>query len=342
MDSITHLFLGGAIAAAIAPAKHRRIALLAGAALNSLPDVDVIPLFLFTDDPVLRMTWHRAATHSLLVLPFVAWALWGLLKRCWAPVRQSPVRWFWLILIELLAHPLIDACTVYGTQLLWPLPVSPVMWSSLFIIDPLFTLPLLLACLGVAWLGQRDAARRVAAVGIALASAYVLWSALAKWQVERVAKPSLVLAGLGEAPHFSVPMPFNTLLWRVVAVTPQGFVEGEYSLVADSGPIRFRHYPSDAAALQLVADYPAVRELLWFNHHFMKAEVVDGQLVLTDLRMGAEPDYSFRFAVAERDGQRWREIPPRQLRWPWYARKRLPAILRRIWHADPGSAGAAP
>jgi inner membrane protein len=342
MDSITHLFLGGAIAAAIAPAKHRRIALLAGAALNSLPDVDVIPLFLFTDDPVLRMTWHRAATHSLLVLPFVAWALWGLLKKYWAPVRQSPVRWFWLILIELLAHPLIDACTVYGTQLLWPLPVPPSMWSTLFIIDPMFTLPLFVACVWVAWLGARAPSRRVAIAGLGIALAYLLWSVGAKWQVERVVEPSLALAGLSDAPHFSVPMPFNTLLWRVVALTPEGFVEGEYSLVADRGPIRFRHYPSDAAALQEVGDHPAVKELLWFNHHFMKAEAVDGKLVLTDLRMGLEPDYSFRFAVAERDGLRWREIPPRQLRWPWYARKRLPDMWRRIWHADPGSAGAAP
>ena len=57
MDSITHLFIGGAIAAALAPPAQRRAALLAGAALNSLPDLDVLPLLL-TDDPVIRMTWH--------------------------------------------------------------------------------------------------------------------------------------------------------------------------------------------------------------------------------------------------------------------------------------------
>src|SRR4249919_2951785 len=63
MDSFTHLFVGGAIAAAIAPPGQRRAALLAGAALNTLPDLDVLPLLL-SDDPVVRMTWHRAATHS--------------------------------------------------------------------------------------------------------------------------------------------------------------------------------------------------------------------------------------------------------------------------------------
>ena len=73
MDSITHLFFGGAIAAAIAPRRDRRGALLAGMVLNTLPDLDVIPLAL-SGDPVAQMTCHRAATHSWFVLPLVACA----------------------------------------------------------------------------------------------------------------------------------------------------------------------------------------------------------------------------------------------------------------------------
>ena len=126
MDSITHLFFGGAIAAAIAPKEHRRAALLAGMALNTLPDLDVFPLML-SDDPVVRMTWHRAATHSWLVLPLAAWAIWWFCKRRGGRVAQSPVRWWWAIFACLMAHPLLDSFTVYGTQLLWPLPLPPMM-----------------------------------------------------------------------------------------------------------------------------------------------------------------------------------------------------------------------
>lgn len=145
--------------------------------------------------------------------------------------------------------------------------------------------------------------------------------------------------GLQEAPRFSVPMPFNTLLWRVVAMTPEGFLEGERSLVADRGPIRFRAYPSDIATLRELAGFPTVRWLPWFNHGFMKTDVRDGRLVLSDLRMGAEPDYSFRFAVAERASLHWRAIPPEQLAWPWQARRRLPELWRRIW-TEPAAAPA--
>ena len=337
MDSITHLFLGGAIAALVAPARHRRAALLAGAGLNTLPDLDVVPLLLF-GDPVQQMTWHRGATHSLLVLPFVALALWAWFRGRGGRVAAAPRRWFWVFQCALLSHPLVDAFTVYGTQLLWPLPVPPAMWSSVFIIDPAFTLPLVLGCAVAAVAAARPLATRALALSLALAGAYLGWSLVAKALVDREAARSLAAVGLADAPRFSVPMPFNTLLWRVVAMTPQGFVEGERSLVADRGPMRFHAHASDTAALDAVASFPTPARLLWFNHHFAKAEVRDGVLVLSDLRMGSEPDYSFRFVVAERAGNGWRAVPPRQLRWPWQARRRLGDMWRRIW-TQPADSG---
>ena len=64
----------------------------------------------------------------------------------------------------------------------------------------------------------------------------------------------------------------------------------------------------------------------------MKAQVREHELVLADLRMGAEPDYSFRFAVARKEAGGWKEIPPRQLQWPWEAGRRLGAMWHRIWN----------
>ena len=91
---------------------------------------------MLSDDPVVRMTWHRAATHSLLVLPWVGLLLWWWFKGRGGRVAQAPRAWFWIFQCALLSHPLLDAFTVYGTQLLWPLPSPPAMWSTLFIIDP--------------------------------------------------------------------------------------------------------------------------------------------------------------------------------------------------------------
>lgn len=343
LDSITHLFLGGAIAAAIAPAKYRRQALVAGAIINSLPDIDVIPLALFANDPLLNLTWHRAATHSIFVLIPFAVLLWWLLKSRWSLVRENPQRGFWLIFITLLAHPLIDAFTVYGTQIFWPLAVPSTMWSTFFIIDVLFLIVLMLACvLGWVW---RDRVRGTRAItwGLGLSLAYLAWSGVAKWRVEAIASDSLAVLGLRDAPRVSTPMPFNTLLWRVVVMTPNGFLEGERSLWADRGPMAFRAYTSDVQAMAAVGKFPATQTLQQFSHGFLKADVLADRLVLSDLRMGAEPDFTFRFAVAEKKNGHWSPLsPPAQLRWPWQASRRLPEVWQRIWSTEAARVVANP
>src|SRR5678816_1952708 len=105
-----------------------------------------------------------------------------------------------------MAHPLIDAFTVYGTQLFWPLPMRPLMWSSLFIIDPLFTLPWLLACV-VAWFArERLFAQRAPLACIAIGGGSVGWCLSAKALVGRAPARALGSWGVRPAPSFSVSM----------------------------------------------------------------------------------------------------------------------------------------
>ena len=348
MDSLSQIVLGGAVAAAIAPAGHRRAALLAGAALGTLPDLDALLLAFTATDPVALMTEHRSYSHSLLVLPWVALLIWWGFKRFGhGRVAQAPARWFWAILLALITHPLLDAFTVYGTQLWWPFTPPPTMWSSVFIIDPLYTVWLLLGC-AVAWFARsRPLAQKALLAGLVLSTGYLGWSLLAKHQVDREADRALAAMGLGDAPRFSVATPFNTLLWQVVAMTPSGYVIGERSLVADRGPMTFRGFPSNVQALRQAAHIPAVARLNWFNRGFMRAQVVDGQLQLSDLRMGLEPDYTFTFAVARAEGERWVAIPPEQLR-PAYegeqgrarVKRRFAVMWERIWNASTMLEGA--
>lgn len=336
MDSLTQIVLGAAVAAAIAPPAHRRAALLAGAALGTLPDLDSLLLLPLTHDPVTMMTVHRSFSHSLLVLPLVGWLIWWLFRRSGrGRVAEAPARWFWAIQLALITHPLLDAFTVYGTQLWWPFRPHPTMWSSVFIIDPLYTVWLALACV-IAWFARaQPLAQRALVLGLVLSSAYLGWSLWAKHLVDREADRTLTAMGLGNAPRFSVPSPFNTLLWRVVAMTPSGYVIGERSLIADRGAMHFDGFPSQVQALAETEDLPAVQRLQWFNRGFMRAQVVDGELVLSDLRMGIEPEYNFNFAVARQGAQgRWQPIEPRQLQAAYrapVARGQLRAALARMW-----------
>jgi len=346
MDSLTQIVLGGAVCAAIAPPRHRRAALLAGAMLGTLPDLDTLPIICLTDDPVARMVLHRGISHSLLVLPWVGVLIWwGYWRFGRGRVAAAPRRWCLAMQLALITHPLLDAFTVYGTQLLWPLSSPPVMWSSVFIIDPLYTLWLLAAC-GLAWYARERAwAGWALAAGLLLSSAYLGWSLLAKNMAEREAGRALALIGLADAPRFSTPTPLNTLLWRVVVMVPDGYLVGDYSLVADRAPIRFEHHLSDTAALAAAADVPALQQLRWFNHGFMRANIHAGELVVSDLRMGLEPDYNFNFVVArQRADGGWDPIqPPQQPGSAWRAAgaegrlgQALLRVWQRIWTADAG------
>ncbi len=335
MDSLTHIVLGGSIAAWFAPAAQRRKALVAGAIFGSLPDLDV-PLLAFAANPITRTTWHRGPAHSLLLLVPLGVLLWWMLRRWWAPVRATPHAWFWALMLALLSHPLIDALTVYGTQLWWPLPASPTMWACLFIIDPLVLIPLAIGAIAAWCWRERPRATRWVAGGLIACLTYVGWSLAAKLLVERAVDRTLAATSLAHAPHFSVPTPFNTLLWRIVVMTPTGYLEGERSLIADRGPIRFRAYPSDRSALAEVALQPDVARLRWFASGFIKADVISTALrgetlVLTDLRMGSEPDYFFRYAVARGIDGHWQPLAPTRVASALNSGATLAAVWRRIW-----------
>jgi inner membrane protein len=310
LDSVTQAVLGASIAGICAPKNHRRKALALGAALGTLPDLDVLIDY---GDPVSNFTYHRGFSHSLFVLfPFSA-LLWLILRRWWAPVRDAPWPWLAAIMLTLVTHPLLDGHTVYGTQLLWPMTTPPVMWSTLFIIDPAYTLPLLTGVL-VAVAAPRARAGSIAlSVGLALSTTYLVWSWGAKLLIEREAQLALRTMQLQDARRFSIPTPFNTLLWRVVVMTDDGYLEGFHSLVADDGPMRFNAYPSDHVTLEQASDVWAVARLRWFSHDFLKTEIKGNKLVLSDLRMGVEPSYFFSHAVAVHGNPHWKAIPPERL-----------------------------
>ena len=327
MDSLTQAVLGASIAGVCAPRGQRRKALLVGAALGTLPDLDVAIRY---GDAVKNFTYHRGFSHSLFVLVPVSLALWAALRRWWAPVRAAPMRWLAAILLALVTHPLLDAHTVYGTQLFWPLESPPVMWSTLFIIDPVYTLPLLIGVIVASLSPAKRRASVVLSAGLAISSAYLAWSWVGKTLVERHAMAELSKMGMAGAPMLSTPTPFNTLLWRIVVLTERGYFEGYDSLLVSDKPVRFDFYPSDNGTLQAASDIWAVARLRWFAHDFLKTEMRDNRLVLTDLRMGAEPTYVFNHVVARHGNPHWKAIPTELLPTN-FGRRDLDIFWQLLW-----------
>jgi inner membrane protein len=323
MDSLTQAVLGASVAGACVPAGRRRTAMLAGAMLGTLPDLDVVIDY---GDAVANFTYHRGFSHSLIVLAPFSVLLWLALRRWWAPVREAPAQWLAAISLTLLTHPLLDAHTVYGTQLFWPVPSPPEMWSTLFIIDPLYTLPLLI---GMSWAIARPASGALN-VGLVLSTLYIGWSWTAKLIVEDNVREALAELGLEDQPVFTSPTAMNTVLWRVVVLTDDGYLEGFDSLFVDEPVLQLEAWPSDNVSLQAASGIWSVARLRWFARDFLRVEVQDDRLIIADLRMGQEPDYVFTHAVAETGNPHWKEIPSELLEFE-FADRALRRTWERIW-----------
>ncbi len=293
MDSLSQIALGAAVGVAV---MGRRTALwkaaVWGAVAGTLPDLDVL---IDHGNPVHNMVLHRAETHApfwltLFSLPFAAaiarlhgeWAQW---QRWWAAM--------WLALVT---HPLLDAMTVYGTQLLLPFSDYPVGVDSVFIIDGLYTLPLLVGT-GVALARQR---LRPNAIGLGLSSAYLVWGVGVQMHVEDIARDSLAARGV-QAEHLLVtPTPFNSVAWRVVAMQREHYLEGFYSLFDDKPTITFERFDRGAALEAEVGPLDAVHRVAAFSGGFYALRQDGPRVLLADLRMGQEPVYIFTFEIAKR------------------------------------------
>ncbi len=293
MDSVTQIALGAAVGVAV---MGRRTAVwksaLWGAVAGTLPDLDA---FIDHGDAILNMTRHRAESHALFYLTLAAPALAWMVSR----LHGEPGlfrRWWLALWLVLITHPLLDTMTVYGTQLLQPFSSHPFGVGSVFIIDPLYTLPLVVGVVAALWRAAGKGLRWNVA-GLALSTLYLGWSVFAQQHVERLAQASLAASGIQEQGLLVTPAPFNTVLWRLVAVTPTHYHEAYRSLLDGNAPITWRTHVRGAELIAAHASNPHVERVARFSHGFFSLHDQGGRLAVTDLRMGQEPYYTFRFDV---------------------------------------------
>lgn len=331
MDSLTQLTLGAAVGTAVLGHRAGYRAALWGGLCATLPDLDV---FIPFGDPVADFTYHRSFSHSLFVLTALTPLLVWLIIKIHPHTAGHRGRWYWLVWLSLITHILLDSLTVYGTQIFWPLLTVPIGLGSVFIIDPLYTAALLTGVL-CALLMRRNPGRgrRFNLLGLALSTLYLGWGLAAQQFVISHAQTALAQQNIGYDRLLATPAPFNSVLWRIVAKGETRYYEGFYSWLDRRPLIRFREYTSREPLLEHLVSHWPVERLRWFSKGFYKVSAEDGKVVMSDLRMGLEPDYVFTFAVGKIDNPHPEPIASER-RPPARTWERLPAVLRRIWNKD--------
>lgn len=345
MDSLSQIALGSAVTIGT---MGKRTALwkaaLWGAVAGTLPDLDV---FINHGNAIRNMVLHRAETHSLFWLTLFSFPFAAAVAKLhseWAQWR----RWWLALWLGLITHPLLDAMTVYGTQLALPFTNHPYAVGSVFIIDPLYTLPLLL---GLGWAlvkrekvningqvrGLLSKGGMVSnALGLLLSSAYLLWGVSAQHRVNEIAHLALQSQGITAQGVLITPTPFNSILWRIVAVVGDEYLEAYYSLLDHSPPdqqisLVFTRFPRGNALAAELQDSEEVQQLRSFSKGFYALREEAGRILITDLRMGQEPNYIFSFAVAQRHSARVLLAHPEQMGTRINFKCGLPWIWQRMW-----------
>jgi inner membrane protein len=270
MDIVTQALLGANMAQTVAQKQHMRSAAVIGLFAGVLADIDV--LIQSSSDPLLMLEYHRHFTHSVFFIPFGALVA-ALLA--WPFARQR-LRFGQIYLFALMGYMLsgfIDACTSYGTHLFWPLYPHALSFNIIAIIDPLFTLILLLTLL----FALNNRRQLVVRTGLSLAALYLLFGWI---QLQRATEVSSELAEQRQHPVQRMllkPTLGNLLLWRSVYQSEgRLYVDAvRVGLFADN-----RIYPGASVALfDQQARYPSlpegsvlyndIRRFMAFSDHYV-------------------------------------------------------------------------
>lgn len=250
MDIVTQGLAGAVLAQSVSRGQETRVAMVIGFLAGLLADIDA--LFTHSEvDPLLQLDFHRHFTHSLFFIPFggliAALLLWPVMKR-YLPFKR-------ILLFTTAGYAtsgIIDACTSYGTSLFWPLSDLRISWHLISILDPLFSIALIIAIIFAA-VKKRP---RYATFGICFAVSYLI---LGFTQHERAEAMAMALA---ESRGHKVerievkPTMGNLLLWRSIYEAGGRFHVDAFR-AGFIGEDRF--YPGESIKRFELSDLPQIR-----------------------------------------------------------------------------------
>lgn len=268
MDPVSQGVTGAILSQSISEKSELRPATVIGALSAMSADLDI--LIRSASDPLLVVEYHRHFTHSLVFIPFGAifstLILWSFFRN-----RLSFARTFLYSAAGYTTAGLLDAFTSYGTSLYWPFSETRVAWNMISVVDPVFTITLLILVL----LSYKCNTRTKAIAGIIFACMYLCAGAIQNHRAEEAVEHLAESRGHKTERIFVHPALGNIILWRSiyeydgmyhVDAVRAGIFSGikmyegqpieKYDIKTDSGPVRsdstlyrdlerFRHFTLD-------------------------------------------------------------------------------------------------
>lgn len=290
MDPLTQGVLGASLPQASSQRKHAGIAGLLGFLGGMAPDLDV--LIRSSSDPLLFLEYHRQFTHSLIFIP-IGGALCGLLLHLLLG-RRWGLRWSqsWLYCtLGYATHALLDTCTTYGTQLLWPFSDARFAWNNVSVIDPLFTVPMLVLVVLAARRKQPRYAQAALFWGLLYLGLGVVQRDRAEavgWEIAQGRQHQPIR--LEAKPSFA-----NLLVWKVVYETADRYYVdavrvGSYSKIYPGDSVEKLDIPRDLPWLDSSSQQAQdIERFRWFSNGYIAKEPGNSNRII-DVRYSMVPN----------------------------------------------------
>lgn len=319
MDSLTQIVLGASVSGAVGIKPFGRKVLIVGAVLGTIPDLDVLISY---QTAIENFTFHRGFSHSLLLLSALSVFLYTIVLYLKPTCLIYKKSLFLVIFLPLITHPLLDSFTSYGTQLWWPMTMQPSSWSSVFIIDPLYTLPLLVAVLGLWHQHKIQKWQKINRIVLSISCLYLALGQAQFWYLKQQLTHYPVTQN---SQIFISPTPFNIFVWRIISYHQNTYYETFTNILN----VQTTQWQAFATGRSLVNEFSSteLQRLEWFSGGLLSFVEKDQELIATDLRIGLSSYYPFSFSLAKWQTS-WEAIPSEKIPPPEFSWKPLIELMR--------------
>lgn len=266
VDWITQAALGALMGDLMMGKRLGNRALAWGALFGSLPkllEVLVSPVL----DTARELAWGHGIGHSLLAMALGSWGIAQGLAKLWRREKISKAQAGAFVFAVWWVHVLVDCFTVEGAAVLWPVMNKRVTFNFLYQTDILFTAPLVVTVVWLAFLREPMAKKsrskqpapvskrkKLAYGGLGLSAAYALLAVGMKFVASAGFDADLARRGTKYERRMEAPTPFNILLWRSVVDRGAEFWVGYRSVFERRGsPVRWTVYLKNGDSLTQVA-----------------------------------------------------------------------------------------
>ena len=290
MDPVTQGIVATTSAQVFSKKNHLIIASMIGFLAGLSPDIDI---FIRSDtDPLLFLEYHRHFTHSLFFIPIGSLLCTIVFYYVFAKKFNFSFRNTYIFsLIGYATHGVIDSFTTYGTQLLWPFSNERIAWNSISVIDPLFTLPVIILCLITLIKGDK----KYSFYSIAWILMYQLAGFIQKDRAENIIHDYAKIKGHDVNEIEAKPSFGNIIVWKVIYTTSEKYYVNAIRLSVDH-----KIYPGESIEkLDVNKSFPwldassqqakDIEKFRWFSNGYLAVDK-NNKDVISDVRFSTLPN----------------------------------------------------